>query len=154
MLRNESGGEWRVADKRGLRMRVSSGEQHEIRRKLRLSGDWDGRLRERVWGGVCAATAGAGIATTDSSFAAANSSFATAGAGIATTDSSFATTNSVFATAGAGIAAAGAGFATTDSSFAAASSSFAATTVHTGIAAAKRSNAASASSGASASRHD
>ena len=105
MLRNESGGEWRVADKRGLRMRVSSGEQHEIRRKLRLSGDWDGRLRERVWGGVCAATAGAG-------FAAANSSFA------------------------------------------AASSSFAATTVHTGIAAAKRSNAASASSGASASRHD
>ena len=72
MLRNESGGEWRVADERGLRMRVSSGEQHEIRRKLRLSGDWDGRLRERVWGGVCAATAGAGIAaTTDSSFAAA-----------------------------------------------------------------------------------
>jgi len=81
MLRNESGGEWRVADKRGLRMRVSSGEQHEIRRKLRLSGDWDGRLRERVWGGVCAATAGAGIAaTTDSSFAAAvvHTSFAAA----------------------------------------------------------------------------
>jgi len=71
MLRNESGGEWRVADKRGLRMRVSSGEQHEIRRKLRLSGDWDGRLRERVWGGVCAATAGAGIAAANSSFAAA-----------------------------------------------------------------------------------
>jgi len=50
---------------------VSSGEQHEIRRKLRLSGDWDGRLRERVWGGVCAATAGAGIAAANSSFAAA-----------------------------------------------------------------------------------
>ena len=101
MLRNESGGEWRVADKRGLRMRVSSGEQHEIRRKLRLSGDWDGRLRERVWGGVCAATAGAGIATTDSSFAAASSSFAatTVHAGIAAASAGFAAANSSFAAA-------------------------------------------------------
>jgi hypothetical protein len=64
-------------------MRVSSGEQHEIRRKLRLSGDWDGRLRERVWGGVCAATAGAGIAAANSSFATANSSFATANSSFA-----------------------------------------------------------------------
>lgn len=84
MLLGESGGERGVVDERGLRMRVSSGEQHEIGWKLRLSRDWDGGLRERVWGGVFAAaaersggaTAGAGFTSADSGVAVADSSFA------------------------------------------------------------------------------
>ena len=84
MLLGESGGERGVVDERGLRMRVSSGEQHEIGRKLRLSRNWDGGLRERVWGGVFAAAAersgdaaaGAGFTSADSGVAAADSSIA------------------------------------------------------------------------------
>jgi hypothetical protein len=84
LLLGESGGERGVVDKRGLRMRVSSGEQHESGWKLRLSRDWDGGLRERVWGGVFAAaaersgdaTAGAGFTSADSGVAAADSGVA------------------------------------------------------------------------------
>ena len=84
LLLGESGGERGVVDERGLRMRVSSGEQHEIGWELRLSRDWDGGLRERVWGGVFAAaaersgdaTAGAGFTSADSGVAAADSGVA------------------------------------------------------------------------------